>query len=413
MGGRRTSFRQPTIADADSKLGYRAVKRCAMAGCQILLTMWHALMILTVSDLRSASSNSTSQRPGPAAVRVALLLTGLLGAVIAPPVAAQEQYTLERDKTWQKQTPVDPDTPEGALQAIRKLLALNHGREAEQAATQWITQHPNHAELPEAHILRGDARVIRKNYYKALFDYEVVLRQYSDTTQFLTALEREFRIAKLFESGMRRKLWGLRILSADGEAEELFIRIQERAPGSALGEQASLALGNYYFVRAEMSSAVEAYDLFLANYPKSEHREQAMLQLIRANLTTFKGPRFDAAGLIEASARLKAYRSEFPAGAEELGADALIVRIDESLALKDLYTGRWYEKRHQRVSATYLYERVVRNYPQTGAARQAIERYRLLTGNGNGIDDLGTADDENIDDAVNPQPPTDLMRTEP
>jgi len=373
--------------------------------------MMHVLMIFAVSDLRSAFFRSIPGRPRSAATWAVALAVGLFWMVGAAPVAAQERYTLEKDKTWKKQSQIDPDTPEGQLQAIRKLLALSRGKEAEKATTEWIKEHPNHSELPEAHILRGDARVIRKNYYKALFDYEVVLRRYAESSQFPTALEREFRIARLFESGMRRKLWGMRVLNADGEAEELFIRIQERAPGSAMGEQASLALGNYYFVRAEMSSADEAYDLFLTNYPKSDQREQAMLQLIRANLATFKGPRFDASGLVEASARLKAYRSEFPAGAEELGADALIVRIDESLALKDLYTGRWYEKRKQRVSATYLYERVVRDYPRTGAARQAIERYHKLTGNGNGAN--GTEPGINhdvapeLDAAVDPPTPAD------
>ena len=341
----------------------------------------------------------------------ASVAVGMQWALGAMPADAQQRYELQTDKTWQKQSQVDPGSPEGQLQAIRKMLALSRGKEAEKAAKKWIEEHPNHAVLAEAHLLRGDARVLRKNYYKALFDYEVVLRQFPQSPQFSTALEREFRIARLFESGMRRQLWGLRILRADAEAEELFIRIQERAPGSALGEQASLALGDYYFVRAEMSSSAEAYDLLLTNYPKSDHRERAMLQLIRANLATFKGPRFDAAGLVEASARLKAYQSEFPAGAEELGADALIVRIDESLALKDLYTGRWHEKRDHLVSATYLYERVVRDHPQTGAAREAAERYRKLTSaSGNGPTNATDPDMEAVTQSL---PHADEAPTDP
>lgn len=271
-----------------------------------------------------------------------------------------------------------PGSPEGQLQAIRRLVVKEKGREAFKSAEAWIESHPNHPRLPEAYLARGDAQVARRSYYKALFDYEYVLRTYPDSDQFFAALQREYKIAQLFSNGMRRKLWGMRIIGAGGEAEELFIRIQERAPGSDIGEKASLALGDYYFRRAEMTNAAEAYDLFLINYPRSVKREQAILQLIRANLATFKGPRFDGSGLIEAAQRLKTYQREFPAGAEQLGADALLVRIDESMALKDYYTAHWYQSRGERVSAVFLYERVIRDYPQTAAAQSALDAHRTL-----------------------------------
>ncbi|MDP6370574.1 MAG: outer membrane protein assembly factor BamD, partial [Planctomycetota bacterium] len=281
----------------------------------------------------------------------AVLAVGLGWGLLTAPATAQQQYELQDDRSWKQLTAFEPNTPEGRLQGIRRMVAQEKGKQAQKAATAWIKEHPNHELLAEAYLLRADAMVVRRNYYKSLYDYEHLARQYPESEQFFIALERELAIAKLFAAGMRRKLWGMRIIGAGGEAEELFIRVQERAPGSQLGEEASLALGDYYFGRAEMDSAAEAYDLFLINYPRSTRRERAMLQLIRANLATFKGPRFDASGLIEAAERLKVYQNEFPAAAEQLGADALLVRIEESLALKALFTGRWYEKRGDRVSA--------------------------------------------------------------
>jgi outer membrane assembly lipoprotein YfiO len=324
---------------------------------------------------RSAPKKSLLRDMPPAG---SALVLGVCWGLLVMPSGAQERYRLETDKTWKPLTHYEPDTPEGQLQSIRKLLAQNRGDEALEAADAWIEGHPNHTMLAEAHLLRGDARVQDRDYYQALFDYEYVVRQFPDSEQFHTALEREFKIGRIFESGMKRKLWGMRILKADEEAEELFIRIQERAPGSRLGSQASMALGDYYFNRAEMSSAAEAYDLYLTNYPRSDKRQQAMLQLIRANLATFKGPRFDASGLIEADERLKTYEREFPADAEKLGAEALVVRINESLALKDFYTGRWYERRGEHVSAMTLYQRVARDYPQTTAAGKSLERHKRI-----------------------------------
>ncbi|HEX7009032.1 MAG TPA: outer membrane protein assembly factor BamD, partial [Phycisphaeraceae bacterium] len=68
----------------------------------------------------------------------------------------------------------------------------------------------------------------------------------------------------------------------------------------------------------------------------------------------------------------------FPAAADRIGADALRVRINESLARKDYLTARWYERRGERVGAAHLYRRLVQDYPLTAAAKTAIERLDAL-----------------------------------
>lgn len=272
----------------------------------------------------------------------------------------------------------DPKTPEGRIQAIRTLLAEGKPGEAEEQAGAWIEEYPSHPRIDEAHLLRGHAKFDNDNYYDALFDYELLIRSYPGSQHFMEALEQEYKIALAFSAGKMRKLWGLPILSAEGEAEELFVRIQERAPGSDIGERASLALADYFYGAANMSQAVDAYDLFLQNYPQSRHRERVMRRLIWASLATFKGPRYDPTGLLEAAARLRQYRQEYPAEAERIGADAMLVRIDESLALKAYYTAEWYERKNKPVSAVYMYRRLVRDYPRTAAAQEAIRRLTQL-----------------------------------
>ncbi len=282
-----------------------------------------------------------------------------------------QKYELEGGD-WVKQPVAEPGSPEGKLDAIRRLIALDKGKKAKQAADDWIEDYPDHPMLVEAYLLRGDANVARKHFFKSLFDYEFVIREFSGTEQFHTAMEREFELAKMFAAGMNRRLWGMRILPATGEAEEILVRIQERGPGSELGEMASMLLADYYFDKPQMDSAAEAYDLFLINYPRSLKREWAMLRLIQANLARFKGPRFDATGLIDAGQRLKTYRAEYPASAERIGVDALLIRIDESLAMRDMVAAGWHVQRKQELSAIYLYQRVVTDFPQTAAAQDAI-----------------------------------------
>ncbi len=305
------------------------------------------------------------------------VLVCLLALALTAPAYSQQRHELE-DGQWVQQPAYDPGSPEGELAAIRKLIAQDRGKKAKHRADDWIEQHDDHPLLAEAYLVRGDANVTRKHFFKSLFDYEFVIREFPSSEQFHTAMQREFELAKLFIGGTKRRLWGMRILPASGEAEEVLVRIQERSPGSDLGELASITLADFYFNKPQMDSAAEAYDLFLINYPRSERREWAMLRLIQANLARFKGPRFDATGLIDAGQRLKTYRREYPASAERIGVGALLIRIDESLAMRDMVTANWHEIRKQPLSAIYLYQRVVLDYPQTASAQDAIRRLEAL-----------------------------------
>jgi len=296
---------------------------------------------------------------------------------MALPAVAQQSFTLE-DDGFVLVEPPDPSSPLGRLQAARTALAEGRLREAKSIVDDFIDNNPNDPLVVDARLIRGDVKVARGNYYGALFDYEYVARTSPASEAWQTALEREFEIARAYVQGGKRKFLGLRLLPAEGEGEELLIRIQERVPGSELGEKASITLADYFFEAGEVFQASEAYDLFLLNYPQSPQREWAMLRLIQSNLARFRGPEYDATGLIEAAQRLEQYRNEFPASAERIGVDALDVRIADALAERDLVNARWYERRGNDVSAAYLYRRVVEDHPQSEAARVAIGRLARL-----------------------------------
>lgn len=303
---------------------------------------------------------------------------GVLALVMASHAAvAQETYELGKEG-FEKVAAPAPGTPAAELQEVRRLIAADKGSRAEKAAKKWIQKHRNHPMLPEAYLLMGDAKASRGHYYRALYDYEYLLRRYPESPQFHTALERELRIAETFAGGTRRRLWGMRIMPAGGEAEELLIRIQERAPAGRVAEVAGKELGDFYFKRANMPLAAEAYGLFLANYPESQWREHAMMRRVDANLATFKGPRFDATGLLEARRRLQDFQQVYPGPAEQKGADEILVRIDESLAQKALVAARWYDKQGRKISARFMYQRVIDDYPQSSAARSAAARLMAM-----------------------------------
>ncbi|MEL7088185.1 MAG: tetratricopeptide repeat protein, partial [Planctomycetota bacterium] len=222
-----------------------------------------------------------------------------MGLAVAETGTAQTSYELT-DAGFEAIAVPAPGTPAAELAAARKLIAQNQPKDAIKQLDQWLADHPGDPLRVEGLLLRGDAYAAAGEFYQSLFDYENVVTGYPASEQFWTALEREYEIGILYTTGFKRKFLGFRWLPATGEGAELLIRIQERAPGSELGEKASLALADFYFRDGEMALATDAYDLFLLNYPDSENRQWALLRLIQASLARFKGPEFDATGLIDA-----------------------------------------------------------------------------------------------------------------
>ena len=297
---------------------------------------------------------------------VALLVMIPLGAL------AQESYELT-DAGWTETGVADADP---GVAAIRRRVAGGEFKDAVEAAEDWLENNPGHPRTDAVLLARADALSGLGRYWKALYDYEKLIIEHPSSEHYLDAVRREFDIANLFIDGWKRKVLGLRVLPTDGEGEELLIRVQERAPGTPVAEQAAIKLADYYFDEQQMVLAAEAYQLFLENYATSPLRERAMLRLIQASLSRFKGPRFDATGLLEAQERLRVYADEYPASAERIGASALQDRITESLGRRDLATAAWYRKRGETLSAEVIWRRVLRDYPGTRAAREAAENLR-------------------------------------
>ena len=305
-------------------------------------------------------------------VYLALVAMAAVTSICVPRATAQE-FELGSDDQWVAGEEPEPTSPEGRLAFVRRALASRDYERAEFLATGWIEAFPSHPGQSEARIIRGDALVGQREYYEALFDFEFVARGASGSEWFVTALERELDIAKLFISGTRRKFLGIRMLSAKTEAEELLIRVQERLPGSRLAEEAAMTLANYYFTTRQMSLAVEMYSIFIDNFPRSEYVAQARKRLIYAHLASFKGPEFDANGLFEAHARLRELQAISPSTAQKMGSSALLLRIDDSIAEKRLVTAGWYMRTGDYIAAELTIRRLLTTYPRSVATMRAVE----------------------------------------
>ena len=296
------------------------------------------------------------------------------GAVcLGAPATAQPTLELT-EEGWAQAGERDPERAQ--VDEARRLIVEGRHARARKILKRFLESEEGGTSPFRAEAVRllGDTKLAMGEEWNALFDYEQVIREFPASEQFVLALERELDIGNAYLAGLNKRFWGMRIDPADSIGEELLIRVQERLPGSALAEQAALDLADYYYRNRKMKEAAEMYRIFLSNYPRSEHRKLAMERRIFSNIAQFKGPSYDATGLVEAKLLIEDYAARYPAEARRLGlTGALVSRLDASNARQMKVHADWYANRGDLASTRLILRRLARRYPDTLSGREALD----------------------------------------
>ncbi|MEM7755011.1 MAG: tetratricopeptide repeat protein [Planctomycetota bacterium] len=290
--------------------------------------------------------------------------------------SATPAFTLSPGGQWTTAEAPDPSSPAGQLARAARLIAEGDPDTAKDILDDWIKarRRSDNPLLPRAYLLRGDAKLADGDEYQALYDYEVVITDYPNSEEFITAVAREAEIAKAYLDGLKRKFLGLRIETSRRVGEELLIRTQERLPGSAIAEESAFRLARHYFDIGEMRLAAEMYSIFQVNFDQSPLIREALLGQIYSNVAGFKGPRYDASVLFEAELLLSRYTARYPAAVErDPVISGLGERIDESRAQHRLEAANWYLRTGKDHAASFMLKRLIRSHPRSAAAGEAAE----------------------------------------
>tara|TARA_R110002095_G_scaffold130300_2_gene113011 strand:+ start:239 stop:1261 length:1023 start_codon:yes stop_codon:yes gene_type:complete len=296
--------------------------------------------------------------------------------LLSPSTLAQTESELTESGDWQTTSAPEPGSDQAVLAEAQRLIAEGNPAGASSKLSSWIEKNKRSRtpHIAQAYYLRGLARLEDDREYKALFDFELVIRDYSDSEYYTKAIEREYDIAILYINGLKRRFLGVRFESGRPIGEELLIRTQERLPGSKLAETAALDLANHYYKNRRLKLAAEMYEIFRINHPDSRNLRYAMLREIECNISRFKGPRYDGSGLLDAKILIEQYQRDYPGESIRSGiTDGLNAWIDESAAQQALDTAKWYLKTNDKPAAKFILARLLRRHPATIAADHGLQ----------------------------------------
>jgi outer membrane assembly lipoprotein YfiO len=296
------------------------------------------------------------------------LLTGLLMLLAVAGTASAEPKTYEyggagRWTRAQSQPVSTQPVVNPVLDEAERSLAAGKAKQAKEQIVEWVKAHPNAPDRDRAIFLLAEADYLLDDRVKAFYQFDELLDKYPDSRLFGAALYRQYEIAEGFLNGYKRKLFGLRILTAEDEAIDMMFRIQERSPGSPLAEKCLLRTADYYFSSSQFDLASDAYAAFLRTYPRSAEGPRVRLRRAFSSYAQFHGVKFDATPLVDARAQFEDVKARYPDLAAENNVQKFIDGINETLARKMLITADFYRRTGETRASVYTLRQLVNTYP--------------------------------------------------
>lgn len=313
-----------------------------------------------------------------AVVCVAGLFSPLLAQVPKGPPRYPERLIFDpASGAWTLPPSPIPGSEQGDLEIALIDLAENRPAEAKKLLKVWLKKYPASERHSDGMIALADAELTLGNHMQAYKKYEKALDQYPGLEGEDAIIRHEFAIGVAFLSGVKQKVWIFRA-PAQEEGLDILDKVVQRAPGSVLAEDSIKAKADYFYLNGKFDLAETEYARLAQEFPRGRYPRFALLMSARSALARFPGLAFDDGALYEARERFLSFRDRYPEFADQEDIAAIVRRIDETLAAKNLMIGKWYGRQKKIGAAVVYYRTVTKNWPQSGAAVEARRRLAVI-----------------------------------
>ncbi len=317
---------------------------------------------------------------------------GSAWAESAPPVRAERLRFDSSTGDWIELAEPIPGTDEGDLALARAIFAKSDYKPARKAMRAWMKSYGATSALyPQAVLLQAKIEKGLRNYHASYELLDGLLDQYAHSEVAAEVGAELFNIAEVYLSGVKRKLWGLRLLSATDLALNILDDLTVLFPDSSLAELAIKTKADYYHNNSDFLLAELEYAQLVQTFPTSRYRRYAMRRSADAAQAGFGGIKFDDAPLIEAEERYRTYALQYRGQAEQEDISLILLGISERRAAKELDIGQYYEKTLHPRAAAFYYRSVIEYWPDTVAARKAEQALSRFEGPMEESETMGTS----------------------
>ena len=292
---------------------------------------------------------------------------------VQPPAAATETPAAESKPPWYawwRRSP-DPNPDRTLFEEGRRAMEAGNPGKAVGPLKSLIKKYPDSAYRGEAMWLRGEALFARKDYYHAFEQYEEMLTQYAGSPHYRQALERQMAVAELYLGPVRRRVWGMPLLSGETEAIEILRRVYEHQPAGDLAEACLLRIADYYYEKGQWQEAEDYYNKYCQAFPNGGRIVHAELARAKCAIARCGGARYDITSLGLAYDRLRQFQQKYPDAAREEGVADLLAQLRLSQAEALYNVAAHYFRAGKPLASAFYAEQVVARYADTPSADEA------------------------------------------
>jgi outer membrane protein assembly factor BamD (BamD/ComL family) len=297
------------------------------------------------------------------------IMLAVAAGLLASSIFSAETWRLDEGGQWKAVSVEDKYLL--AVAEIKKLVSMGETLAVRQAVDKLKKDFPEIAGPDLDAFIGAEMLYSKGKFTKAVRAYDKFLEEFPQSELYEAALDRQFAIATAFLTGQKKRVLGVFKISGYAEGAKIMERVSDRAGDAPIAKRAAVAVVQSYERREKFTEAYHKWSEISSRWPTGQSGKNALLGMARCRHAAYKGPKYDASGLISAKSYYENFKLRYPEDAEEIDVDKILKQIDGQLAYKKFNTGQYYQETGSKQSANLYYQMVVDDWPGSTAAEMA------------------------------------------
>ncbi len=212
--------------------------------------------------------------------------------------------------------------------------------------------------------------------------FTLYLTQSQNLRNFEEAVQYKYQIANFFESGMKKRLFGIKkmpkIIPARDEALAIYDEVIAAMPRSELAAQSLFKKAGLLVFFEDYKDSIEMYQTLIRRFPKNPLAPRSFLAIANVYLKQTQAEYPDPALIELAEINLKRFQAEYPQ-------EPLLVEVKDKLSemkgifASELYTiGNYFIKKKKYNSAFIYFKSIINRYPDTKYQEMSYKQIEVL-----------------------------------
>lgn len=241
-----------------------------------------------------------------------------------------------------------------------------------------VKKYPSAGVASKAQFKVGEMNERLGDPSKAFDGYAAYVLKYPKGESFDRAVEAQFNIAKLFLEGERKRVFGVKTFSSMTRAQEMFQWIINNAPFSRFAPMSQFNIGVTLEKQGNLPESIAAYQALITKYPDSPAAAEAQYQIGFVYWSQSRSGSYDRMASDKAREAFEDFIARYPKSEKIPQAQENLKSLSEREIQGALGIAKFYDKQKNYKAAYIYYNQTIKQQPGSADAETAKNRIEEL-----------------------------------